>query len=222
MGSEPACGDSDTPTDGVPHQISRPAGRRAGERDRAAGLTGPAGSFFPCLLEPCTRVERTLVAVRLEAYMPGGLPRRLAFMIRALRTERISTSQLFAALSGAGRRGGVLLDQAALAGPSLYVWLDPLYKKMRNQGRGMSQAIVARCAGCTVCSTGSFSAGRSRAGRVAPLLVMRRGGRCAVCASGAGRAGDGGARRGCSDRRLTGTGRRATMGPHGKKSIPRR
>src|ERR687884_428202 len=99
------------------------------------------GSFFPSLLEPRRRAERTLVAVVQEAYVQGISTRRVDDLVQALGMQGISKSQvsrLCAELDKEVER----FRRRKLEGPYPYVWLDGTFVKVRENGRVVSQAIV--------------------------------------------------------------------------------
>jgi transposase-like protein len=100
------------------------------------------GTFFPSLLGPRRRAERALVGVVQEAYVQGVSTRRVDDLVQALGMQGISKSQV--------SRLCAELDQEVerfrtrkLVGPYRYVWLDGTFVKVREDGRVVSQAIIA-------------------------------------------------------------------------------
>jgi putative transposase len=108
------------------------------------------GSFFPSLLEPRKRAERSLLSVVQEAYVQGVSTRRVDDLVQALGMQGISKSQV--------SRICQELDQEVerfrtrpLAGSYPYLWLDATFVKVRQTGKVVSMAVVI---GIGVTSTG--------------------------------------------------------------------
>src|SRR5215470_2874473 len=99
------------------------------------------GSFFPSLLEPRRRAERTLVAVVQEAYLQGVSTRRVDDLVQALGMQGISKSQV-SRLCGELDKEVERFRTRNLEGPYPYIWLDGTFVKVRENGRVVSQAIV--------------------------------------------------------------------------------
>lgn len=104
------------------------------------------GSYFPALLDPRRRAERTLTAVVPEAGCPlgrmqGVSTRRVDDLVQALGMTGISKSQvsrLCESLDAEGHR----FRTRPLVGTYPYLWLDATYLKVRQQGRVVSLAVV--------------------------------------------------------------------------------
>jgi transposase-like protein len=99
------------------------------------------GSYFPSLLEPRKRAERSLVAVVQEAYVQGVSTRRVDELVQALGMTGISKSQV-SRLCQALDQEVERFRRRPLVGPYPYVWLDATYLKVRRDGRVVSMAVV--------------------------------------------------------------------------------
>ena len=101
------------------------------------------GSFFPSLLERRRRVDQSLFAVIMEAYLHGTSTRKVDDLVKALGADsgisKSEVSRICADLDTevAAFRGRTL---AGMAFP--YVFLDATYCKARVNHRVVSQAVV--------------------------------------------------------------------------------
>jgi transposase-like protein len=99
------------------------------------------GSYFPGFMEPRKRSERALLAVILEAYVPGVSTRKVENLLLTLGVENCSKSEV-------SRVCQALDDEVAAfrARPLKmvypYLWLDATYLKVRADGRVVSRAVV--------------------------------------------------------------------------------
>jgi transposase-like protein len=128
------------------------SGQRNGYRERAwdtrvgrVALRVPRardGGYFPALLEPRTRAERALVAVVQEAYVAGVSTRRVDDLVKALGIEGISKSQV-SRVCGELDAEVERFRTRPLTAPYPYLWLDATFVKAREDGRVVSQAVVA-------------------------------------------------------------------------------
>src|ERR1700682_4113887 len=93
------------------------------------------GSFFPGLLEPRKRAERALVATVREAYVEGVSTRRVDDLVKALGCDGISKSQVSRICQELDVVVEAFLGRPLDGGPYVYVWLDALTQKVREEGR---------------------------------------------------------------------------------------
>ena len=116
------------------------------------------GTYFPSLLEPRRRSEKTLLAVVQQAYVEGVSTRRVDDLLHivpmSLREALGLTGIDTPALAGGARESRVSrickeLDEVVesfrnrpLEGTYPFVWLDALYLKVRQNHRIVSQALV--------------------------------------------------------------------------------
>ncbi len=102
-----------------------------------------AGSFFPSLLQRRRRVDQSLFAVIMEAYLHATSTRKVDDLVKALGADtgisKSEVSRICAELDVevAGFRDRSLADQ-----PFRYVFLDATYCKARVDHRVVSQAVV--------------------------------------------------------------------------------
>ena len=102
-----------------------------------------AGSFFPSLLERRRRVDQSLFAVIMEAYLHGTSTRKVDDLVKALGADTgISKSEVSRICADLDAEVAVFRDRtlAGLAFP--YVFLDATYCKARVNHRVVSQAVV--------------------------------------------------------------------------------
>jgi len=102
-----------------------------------------AGSFFPSLLAPRRRIDVTLYAVVMEAYVHGVSTRKVDDLVAALGVDAgISKSEVSRICADLD------VDVAVFQGRELteqafpYVFVDATYCKARVGGRVVSQAVV--------------------------------------------------------------------------------
>ncbi len=138
----------------APHQrADTRTAQRNGHRPRTVTTTAGdlelripklrAGSFFPSLLERRRRVDQSLFAVIMEAYLHGTSTRKVDDLVKALGADtgisKSEVSRICADLDGevAAFRDRSLADMAFP-----YVFLDATYCKARVDHRVVSQAVV--------------------------------------------------------------------------------
>jgi putative transposase len=137
----------------LPHErTATRAGQRNGHRLRTlSGTAGDlelripklrAGSFFPSLLER-RRVDQSLFAVIMEAYLHGTSTRKVDDLVKALGADTgISKSEVSRICADLDTEVGAFRDRS-LAGQGFpYVFLDATYCKARVDHRVVSQAVV--------------------------------------------------------------------------------
>jgi putative transposase len=137
-----------------PHQRTETrTGMRNGHRARTISTTAGdlelkiprlrAGSFFPSLLERRRRVDQSLFAVIMEAYLHGTSTRKVDDLVKALGADSgISKSEVSRICAGLDAEVAVFRDRS-LAGMAFpYVFLDATYCKARVNHRVVSQAVV--------------------------------------------------------------------------------
>jgi putative transposase len=128
-------------------------GLRNGHRARTVSTTAGdlelkiprlrAGSFFPSLLERRRRVDQSLFAVIMEAYLHGTSTRKVDDLVKALGADSgISKSEVSRICADLDAEVAVFRDRS-LAGMAFpYVFLDATYCKARVNHRVVSQAVV--------------------------------------------------------------------------------
>jgi putative transposase len=137
-----------------PHQRTETrTGMRNGHRARTISTTAGdlelkiprlrAGSFFPSLLERRRRVDQSLFAVIMEAYLHGTSTRKVDDLVKALGADSgISKSEVSRICADLDAEVAVFRDRS-LAGMAFpYVFLDATYCKARVNHRVVSQAVV--------------------------------------------------------------------------------
>lgn len=102
-----------------------------------------AGSFFPSLLERRRRVDQSLFAVIMEAYLHGTSTRKVDDLVKALGADTgISKSEVSRICADLDAEVALFRDRSLAAQPFRYVFLDATYCKARVDHRVVSQAIV--------------------------------------------------------------------------------
>jgi putative transposase len=137
-----------------PHQRTEArTGMRNGHRPRTITTTAGdlelkiprlrAGSFFPSLLERRRRVDQSLFAVIMEAYLHGTSTRKVDDLVKALGADSgISKSEVSRICADLDTEVAAFRDRT-LAGMAFpYVFLDATYCKARVNHRVVSQAVV--------------------------------------------------------------------------------
>ena len=137
-----------------PHQRTEArTGMRNGHRPRTITTTAGdlelkiprlrAGSFFPSLLERRRRVDQSLFAVIMEAYLHGTSTRKVDDLVKALGADSgISKSEVSRICADLDTEVAAFRDRS-LAGQAFpYVFLDATYCKARVNHRVVSQAVV--------------------------------------------------------------------------------
>src|SRR5256885_3431751 len=102
-----------------------------------------AGSFFPSLLERRRRVDQSLFAVIMEAYLHGVSTRKVDDLVRALGADTgISKSEVSRICADLDAEVAAFRDRSLGEQPFPYVFLDATYCKARVDRRVVSQAVV--------------------------------------------------------------------------------
>ena len=100
------------------------------------------GSYFPSLLEPRRRSEKTLLAVIQQAYVEGMSTRRVDDLVESLGCDGISKSQVSRICRDLDQVVENFLGRPLDGGPYPYVWLDALTQKVREGGRIVNVSVV--------------------------------------------------------------------------------
>jgi putative transposase len=102
-----------------------------------------AGSFFPSLLERRRRVDQSLFAVIMEAYLHGTSTRKVDDLVKALGADSgISKSEVSRICAELDVEVAAFRDRSLVEQPFRYVFLDATYCKARVDHRVVSQAVV--------------------------------------------------------------------------------
>jgi transposase-like protein len=137
-----------------PHQrTDTRAGMRNGHRPRTITTTAGdlelkiprlrAGSFFPSLLERRRRVDQSLFAVIMEAYLHGTSTRKVDDLVKALGADSgISKSEVSRICADLDTEVAAFRDRSLAQAAFPYVFLDATYCKARVNHRVVSQAVV--------------------------------------------------------------------------------
>ena len=137
-----------------PHQRTETrSGQRNGYRPRTLSTTAGdvelqiprlrAGSFFPSLLERRRRVDQSLFAVMMEAYLHGTSTRKVDDLVKALGADTgISKSEVSRICADLDTEVAAFRDRSLAGQPFPYVFLDATYCKARVDHRVVSQAVV--------------------------------------------------------------------------------
>jgi putative transposase len=141
-----------------PHQRTEArTGQRNGHRQRTITTTAGdlelkiprlrTGSFFPSLLERRRRVDQSLFAVIMEAYLHGTSTRKVDDLVKALGADSgISKSEVPRICADLDTEVAAFRDRS-LAGMAFpYVFLDATYCNARVNHRVVSQAVVVATA----------------------------------------------------------------------------
>jgi putative transposase len=101
------------------------------------------GSFFPSLLERRRRVDQSLFAVIMEAYLHGTSTRKVDDLVKALGADSgISKSEVSRICAELDLEVAAFRDRSLAEQPFRYVFLDATYCKARVDHRVVSQAVV--------------------------------------------------------------------------------
>jgi transposase-like protein len=102
-----------------------------------------SGSFFPSLLERRRRVDQSLFAVIMEAYLHGTSTRKVDDLVKALGADSgISKSEVSRICADLDTEVAAFQDRSLAAQRFPYVFLDATYCKARVGHRVVSQAVV--------------------------------------------------------------------------------
>jgi len=102
-----------------------------------------AGSFFPSLLERRRRVDQSLFAVIMEAYLHGTSTRKVDDLVKALGADSgISKSEVSRICADLDTEVAAFRDRSLSTQRFPYVFLDATYCKARVDHRVVSQAVV--------------------------------------------------------------------------------
>ena len=102
-----------------------------------------SGSFFPSLLERRRRVDQSLFAVIMEAYLHGTSTRKVDDLVKALGADSgISKSEVSRICAELDVEVAAFRDRSLSDQPFRYVFLDATYCKARVDHRVVSQAVV--------------------------------------------------------------------------------
>jgi putative transposase len=128
-------------------------GQRNGHRPKTVSTTAGdlrlqipklrTGSFFPSLLERRRRVDQSLFAVIMEAYLHGTSTRKVDDLVKALGADSgISKSEVSRICRELDVEVAAFRDRSLADQPFRYVFLDATYCKARVDHRVVSQAVV--------------------------------------------------------------------------------
>jgi transposase-like protein len=139
----------------VPHErTGTRTAQRNGHRPRVLASTAGdlelripklrAGSFFPSLLERRRRrVDQSLFAVIMEAYLHGTSTRKVDDLVKARGADSgISKSEVSRICADLDTEVAAFRDRSLAAQRFPYVFLDATYCKARVDHRVVSQAVV--------------------------------------------------------------------------------
>ena len=138
----------------LPHErTGARTGHRNGHRPRVLASTAGdlelripklrAGSFFPSLLERRRRVDQSLFAVIMEAYLHGTSTRKVDDLVKALGADSgISKSEVSRICADLDTEVAAFRDRSLSGQAFRYVFLDATYCKARVDHRVVSQAVV--------------------------------------------------------------------------------
>jgi putative transposase len=137
------------PHERSPERVAQRNGHRSKTLTTTAGdleLRIPklrSGSFFPSLLERRRRVDQSLFAVIMEAYLHGTSTRKVDDLVKALGADSgISKSEVSRICAELDVEVAAFRDRSLSEQPFRYVFLDATYCKARVDHRVVSQAVV--------------------------------------------------------------------------------
>ncbi len=99
------------------------------------------GSYYPSFLSPRKASEKALVAVVQEAYVQGISTRKVDDLVQAMGMTGISKSQVSRLCQELDERVRAFLERR-LDGRFVFVWLDAIYLKVRDDGHVVNKAVV--------------------------------------------------------------------------------
>jgi putative transposase len=101
-----------------------------------------SGSFFPSLLERRRRVDQSLFAVIIEAYLHGTSTRKVDDLVKALGADTGISKSEVSRSAELDVEVAAFRDRSLAEQPFRYVFLDATYCKARVDHRVVSQAVV--------------------------------------------------------------------------------
>jgi putative transposase len=101
-----------------------------------------AKSLFPSSLERHRRVDQSLFAVIMEAYLHGTSTRKVDDLVKALGASGVSKSEVSRICAGLDTEVAAFRNRSLAGQPFRYVFLDATYCKARVDHRVVSQAVV--------------------------------------------------------------------------------
>jgi putative transposase len=132
----------------TPARATHRNGSRARDADTRVGtidLQIPRireGSYLPSFLEPRRRAERALAAVVAQCSVEGVSTRRVEDIAQAMGITSLSKSQVSRVCSELDALVAAWRNRPLDAGPYVFVWLDALVIKVREQGRVVNTAAL--------------------------------------------------------------------------------
>ena len=130
-------------------RVNQRNGYRSREWDTRVGSIDVAipklrqGSYFPdWLLEGRRRAERAMVAVIAESYLAGVWTRRVEGLIEKLGIRGISKSQVSLMAGTLDKQVAAFRNRPLAGGPYVYVWVDALSHRCREDGRVVNVATL--------------------------------------------------------------------------------
>src|SRR6201987_3429728 len=99
------------------------------------------GCYFPGFLEPRRMAEKALTAVVQEAYVQGVSTRSVDDLVQAMGMSGISKSQVSRLCGEIDDKVKAFLNRP-IEGDWPYLWTDPTYVKVRQNGRIVSVAVI--------------------------------------------------------------------------------
>ena len=100
------------------------------------------GSYLPSFLEPRRRAERALAAVVAQCYVEGVSTRRVEDIAQAMGITSLSKSQVSRVCGELDELVVAWRNRPLDASPYVFVWLDALVVKVREQGRVVNTAAL--------------------------------------------------------------------------------
>src|ERR671931_1202577 len=108
-----------------------------------------AGSFFPSLLERRRRVDQSLFAVVMEAYLHGTSTRKVDDLVKALGADSgVSKSEVSRICAELDVEVAAFRDRSLAGQVFPYLFVDATYCKARVNRRVVAQAVVVATGVC--------------------------------------------------------------------------
>jgi putative transposase len=112
-------------------------------QDHSGDPKAAQGHYLPSLLEPRRRTEQALVSVVCQAYVEGvSAGRRVDDLVRSTGIDGMSKSQVSELAKNVDEKVAQFRNGALDGGRYTYVWLDALFRKVREGGAVVSVATV--------------------------------------------------------------------------------